>query len=79
MACTALAACITSSASPLIRSSPSRLVTVTLNSFSSRRMFSSKEPKILFGLLHPLNADPLFHAITPKVIRTRRPVHLLYK
>ena len=47
MACTALAACITSSASPLIRSSPSRLVTVTLNSFSSRRMFSSKEPKIL--------------------------------
>ena len=33
----------------------------------------------IYGLLHPLNADPLFHAITPKVIRTRRPVHLLYK
>ncbi len=47
MACTALAACITFSGSPLIRSSPSRLVTATLNSFSSKRTFSSKEPKIL--------------------------------
>ena len=42
----ALLAGMVFSASPLIRSSPSRLVTVTENSCSRRRIFSSKEPKM---------------------------------
>ena len=64
----------------LIRSSPSRLVTVTLRvPFPCRLDVLVKGAENIDCLLHPLNADPLFHAITPKVIRTRRPVHLLYK
>ena len=46
---TALQAKATSSASPSTRSSPSRFTTVTENSCSSRRMFSSKEPKMLMA------------------------------
>ena len=42
----AFAASMVSSGSPLIRSSPSRLVMVTWNSASMRRIFSSKEPKM---------------------------------
>ena len=42
----ALQASMVSSGSPSTRSSPSRFTTVTENSCSSRRMFSSKEPKI---------------------------------
>ena len=43
----ALQASMVFSASPSTRSSPSRFTTATENSCSSRRMFSSNEPKML--------------------------------
>ena len=48
-ACTAFSASMTFSGSPEITSSPPRFTTVTWNSDSSRRIFSSKEPNRLMA------------------------------